>query len=355
MPPAENIEIPVTKTGLRDSLDIVKLSNELSSVFLNYPQLEKTHVDINLELTDIYRFTSDGQKTLSPCVRLTITAFATMPTDKRHMNSFNYEKTYASFKEISKQEIITDLNSFAQYLTRIADCDCADELYIGPIIYENLSAFRNIIGSCRLLHPDWNIGWTCHNIGKPVMDKSFSIRQLGNVSVYNGTRLMGYCNADADGIKPMNKWVVKDGRLTSVLSGRIPVPDGSCPTGNEHINRRNLACGYNPGVLQIASTKKYKYHQLYKKAMKEARRQKLKYFFIVRETPAEPVQILKVNAATGKQTLLFGRASWQNIQFGGVSDEEYVVNRIHKMFGGLAESYIIPKAFFYKKAKVLFM
>ena len=117
-----------------------------------------------------------------------------------------------------------------------------EDLYIGSVLYEDAAAMELLAEKIAdHSHSYWisirNQSDRKHRyLGKQVFPPALSVCQLGNDSVYNGVKLLGYRQVDADGTKPMTLPIIEKGILKHMLTGRIPSLGCPASTGNEHFD-----------------------------------------------------------------------------------------------------------------------
>ena len=87
-------------------------------------------------------------------------------------------------------------------------------------------------------------------LGKQVFPPALSVYQLGSDSVYNGVKLSGYRQVDADGTKPMTLPIIEEGILKNMLTGRVPTLGCPASTGIKPYFGNTLHSRYFPRHVQ---------------------------------------------------------------------------------------------------------
>ena len=200
-PSALTIPCPVT--------DMEQLSNRLSKVFSDYPELFNHCVKVYQKRVDYYRLTSEGQKILQPDTVFHITARASIKTDGNEVKTEYYRLHVGGINDLpSEDALIGELHRFAEYMQQKNRAKAVEDLYIGPVLYEDDAAMELLAEKIAdYSHSYWisirNQSDRKHRyLGKQVFPPALSVCQLGNDSVYNGVKLLGYRQVDADGTKP---------------------------------------------------------------------------------------------------------------------------------------------------------
>ena len=149
-------------------------------------------------------------------------------------------------------KMINDLRKFATRLTEEANAEVLTEYYTGPIMYEDeasSSSFANSILSPILMasrNLQYGSGKNSMMFGKRIIDTKINIEQCNNLKEYNGIKLIGNYDVDADGRTPEQVTMVQNGMLRRILTGRIPAISCEEPSGNERFTdelNRGLTTG----------------------------------------------------------------------------------------------------------------
>ena len=134
-PSALTIPCPVT--------DMEQLSNRLSKVFSDYPELFNHCVKVYQKRVDYYRLTSEGQKILQPDTAFHITARASIKTDSNEVKTEYYRLHVGGINDLpSEDALIGELRRFAEYMQQKNRAKAVEDLYIGPVLYEDDAAME---------------------------------------------------------------------------------------------------------------------------------------------------------------------------------------------------------------------
>ncbi len=156
-------------------------------------------------------------------------------------------------------------------------------------------------------------------LGKPVMDRHFTLVDDPTLSVWDKTPLLGHYDFDDQGVAPSRVTLIDHGVLKGLLLSRYPV------VGFDHSNGHGRAsfAGYmpqgSPGVLMLSSSAPIEQERLLKILRRECRRRGKPYgiwikrlrTFAQQEGTADetsirlmPELVYLVDAKTGKLTLV---------------------------------------------------
>ena len=354
MPPAVWIG-PSALTNPCPVTDMEQLSNRLSKVFSAYPELFNHCVKVYQKRVDYYRLTSEGQKILQPDSVLHISARASIKTDGNEVKTEYYGLDVGGINDLpSEDALIGELHRFAEYMQQKSRATAVEDLYIGPVLYEDDAAMELLAEKIAYhSHSNWisirNKSDRKHRyLGKQVFPPALSVYQLGSDSVYNGVKLSGYRQVDADGTKPMTLPIIEKGILKNMLTGRVPTLGCPASTGNEHFyeSSRTLETLYIAGIFHVTSNRPVPYSKLYKRFLKSAKKAGLKHTYIIRKNRTSPYALIRIDLSTGKEELVEGNynspSREQFKRMHAISKEENVYNLSPTRGKGLG--IISPKA-----------
>ena len=296
----------------KDVETLKALADTLSAIFKNYPQLCRTRVGIDFEYEDIYQLNSDGLHARTPLKKVNITSNASFLSPEGELFEEITSFTYYDVDDLPPTDsLMAELERFANKVMRKKAVTLSEELeYIGPVIYENGKAlqalYNNLYGQtnirdyiiCSLNWRNRKYDNTYRLLGKKVVCKNISVWQLGNDSVYNGHRMLGYRKYDADGVRPATIELIRKGILMNQLAGRRPSPVTRKSTGNQRMNGSRDYGWYASGtVLRISFDKTMSRKKLIKKLIAMAREQHSEYAYIISDWQG----MLRINTKTGEQ------------------------------------------------------
>lgn len=310
---------PGTKIGpsaLENRVDmsvLTSLSNHLSTVLASYEGLFETNVTITAVNRDYYRVTSEGLKLRVPDASVVIRADAKVrDKDGNIYHRFGSWSAVGMASLPCADTLENKVRCFAAAVLLEGTAPTVDELYVGPVLYENQVASKMVreyvsdyLHSTRKFQSG-QFDKKYRYINKRIVDSAVSVTQLGADTLSDGFRLPGYRANDADGCALQRVEVVKNGNLMRQLSGRYPSIGCSESTGNEMFVPRYGTTGYADGLLRIEASKTETYRGLYKKFLQRAKSAGLKYAYVVGAYPESEDLLLQVDTQTGQPRAVLG-------------------------------------------------
>lgn len=342
----------------KDPISYQKLENlaqKLSAIFLKYPALYNTYVNIHCKNSDIYRLNTEGIKQKACNGYAEISAHANVRTSSGSTLNDRYYRMVTSDKELDEDALIADIEKFAERLMEVKQATPLNDFYIGPMLFEDdavAKAVANyiypIIVSYRSVQENSSMGslvW-----GKRIIDKKLSLTQRGDLANYKGMGLLGYYRNDADGLKPQaNLPIIKNGILEHLICGRTPSINCMETTANDrfYTDPTNvIGTDAVPGVVVLTGTKSMSMNKIKQAFLKEAKAQGLSTAYIVRQPAGFSSCLYKVDVKTGaEQMVLVKEIPWLDksdfMHILGTSSDENVLNTVRKAVG---TTVIAPRA-----------
>lgn len=287
--------------------ELRRLTDELSVIFREYPELSGSAVGVKQTLTDSYRLTSEGQQLLLPEKYLQVYARADVATLAGKKQTRHWCYTVTDWKDLPSQEILaSEIRTFAQTMVEQGRAKGIEDDYTGPVMFEGQVASEMVTDYLwTYFHTNRNFAYNTYGssykkLGTTVIDKKISVCQLAGTSSYEGKKLVGYVERDADGVEPLSLSLVEKGVLKNQLAGRKPSLGQRHSTGNERMPY--LQC--ERGILRMTSTKTMSPVTMRKKLLREAKKAGLKYAYIIKSSYTDAEMILRVDVQTGKEELV---------------------------------------------------
>ena len=342
----------------KDPISYQKLENlaqKLSAIFLKYPALYNTYVNIHCKNNDIYRLNTEGIKQKACNGYAEISAHANVRTSSGSTLNDRYYRMVTSDKELDEAALIADIEKFAERLMEVKQATPLNDFYIGPMLFEGdavAKAVANyiypIIVSYRSVQENSSMGslvW-----GKRIIDKKLSLTQRGDLANYKDMGLLGYYQNDADGLKPQtNLPIIKNGILEHLICGRTPSINCMETTANDrfYTDPTNvIGTDAVPGVVALTGTGSMSMNKMKQAFLKEAKAQGLTTAYIVREPAGFSSCLYKVDVKTGAEQMVLvqdipqlGKSDFMHIL--GTSSDENVLNTVRKAVG---TTVIAPRA-----------
>lgn len=291
-------------------------SDTLTAELRKYPELFETRTNCDLEYADAYRLTSDGLRSRTSMKDITLGVNAKyLASNGRIFDGGCYDRVFDESDLLPTDSLITRLGKAVYKMkhrkeppvTKITD-------YVGPVLCEEYGVekelYFDVDGETNIahyIHSKLNYGdrtykKTYQRLGERVVNKNISVWQLGNDSVYNGRHFRNCHKYDADGIQPATVELIRDGVLINQLAGREPTPIARKSTGNEKLqwpSTRFITTEYGNALLRISFRKTVSRKSLVRKLIKFARKQNLKFAYIM-----DGINAVRVNTRTGEKEIV---------------------------------------------------
>lgn len=331
------------------------MAKRLSAIFLQYPSLYNTHVNVHCKNNDIYRLNTEGikQKVCNGYAELYVTA--QVRTNSGSVVGDSFYRAFVSDKDFDETALAKDIVAFANRLMEVKKAEPTSDYYIGPVMFEGdgvsqavVKSLYPIIVSKRNAKDYSGIGslvW-----GKRVIDKKLSLTQKSGMASYQGLRLLGCNQRDADGVIPQPSLsIIKNGILEHLVCGRTPSLNSMESTGNERFvvdPSRVIGSQVMPSVVSLTSNSAMPMSKMKQALCKEAKAQGLSSAYIVRTPEGCTSNLYKVDVKTGAEQLVMvesnpelNKSDFMHIV--GTSSEEDVLNTIQQEVG---TTVIAPRA-----------
>ena len=309
---------PVTDIQPSYSYDIDKqklsdLARTLSAIFKEYKDLTNTSVSIEGTYDDTYRVTSENVNLKQPhsYIKLKVSATLTLTDGSRQQDGFNL--VYPTPKEIPSEKVLSEkVRNFANYFVALKDVPVLEDTYKGPVMYEdmaaaypfteNLLSLNKLYAMVMLAPNDKALG---KKIGKKILDPRIDIVNYTSKSEYNGTKLMGAYNMDADGITPEAEIpLVEKGILKQILNRATPTEYAMHSTGSARFtnNPQSVSLTTSVGTFHVKATGTIAADKLTKELIKMGKKKKLEYVYkITCPAGAQSLRLFQINVKTGEE------------------------------------------------------
>jgi predicted Zn-dependent protease len=361
--------------------DLIK---ELSAEFKAYPDFNTSNVTLMFIQTDYYYLSNEGSKIRMPNNIAILSVNAGTQADDGEMlgNQLNYTALDPSGLP-AKDKIKQDIRQMADFLVSMRKAPIVKDSYSGPVIFEGEAAaelasqvlFSNnglISNREQVYASDRRGGGTEQNldnrVGQKVCSENITIKALPKLKTYSGIPLAGSFEIDAEGVVPPSELVlVENGMLKTLLNDRVPTVAAKQSNGHRRAIIGGTSSTKGPGVIEISYDKGKTSKNIYKEVAKEASKNGLTYFYVVRKLGmpnigmnsqlaasigrglpvTKPVAIYRVSAKTGQEELVrsavFSEFTMNNLKrISGATKEMQVYNYVDINIG-LPCTYILPQ------------
>jgi hypothetical protein len=270
-----------------------KLANDLSGVFRDYPEINKSSVGVEYIPETVYYVNSEGMEYISTDYQtgIEITAFSQADDGMPLMDYFT------SFSKDPKDlptadSLIKATKDVAETLTKLRKAPFLEESYSGPVIFEgqaaveswaqvfmpNLVAQRSQMSEGGVQQPNRYQAFQS-KIGGRVLPEFMNIKANPLEDKFNNTDLIGYYKIDEAGIPAEEVSLVEAGYLRNLLSDRIPTKRVKKSNGH----RRGGGAMLSNMFVNADNEKSLNSQELKNKMMQLCKDRELPYGLIVRK------------------------------------------------------------------------
>ena len=321
------------------------IAKQLSAVFKNYKYLFNTNVKINGNEITSFRSTSEDVNLKLPHNSVVIKVSATFEDDNRVKTADDLTLQYENPDEIpSIDALVERVRKFADDCMEMRNAPVMEEYYKGPVMYEDEAAKQVI--TATYLAPDQFYGQQNYTenpkslgqkLGKKIIDERISIVNSTDKTEYNGEKLYGHYQVDADGFKPEAELsIVEKGVFKTMLNRTTPAMYAEKSTANSRL--ANSPAQSIPllgvGTLHVKADGTTKDDNMLKTLLKAAKKQKLDYAYVV-TTPSgyTSLRLYQVDVKTGERKLVKHNritlpTESQMKKFTAISDRPFVSNNV---------------------------
>lgn len=337
-----------------DQKAIEDKARRISAVFINYPEIGDSRVNLSLGHSREYYINTEGTRIVQDDigVQLKISVYSGTAPAVYGSEDLNYQAS--SFDELPDDAtILADIAEIVEKVREKETVEQFEDSYEGPVLFYDQSVAGLF---ARHFTPSLNASQTAsieeesgfrnrsreldHKIDKRVTSRSLSVSVLPGRENYLGQHMKGAYRYDMEGVKATDSLLIVDkGYLKELMRGRTVLKDSSGPNGT----------GLGVGVLSVISHNTKTEAALKQQLIELAEDEGLEYALIVREVPFSGlgVNVYRVSLEDGSETLLQS-ASLNDLNFnsfrkvGGTSSDR-TVHHLPDSFNGKLMSVIAPR------------
>ena len=344
----------------------------LSKVFLKYPDIYSSEVDIYIYQADVYHMNSEGTETVTPGSIVAIQVSASTQADDGEPLS-DKVTYYAVVPEELPALLDMDksITAMATQLTALRKAPTVTDSYSGPVMFEDqavgeifaqrfFSSAEGLLASRKPIYSDPQVLMFMSQMqssnledkmGKKVISNDITVKSTPKLKKYDNKQLIGSYEVDAEGVVPPDEFSLVDkGTLKNLLNGRTPAKKTRESNGHEILSSSpdGISSSIGPGVVSVSVANGSDYSTLKKQLLKKAKDEGLEFAYIIKRLNtgggdkgfdpssimemamgskqegkiSKPTYIYRVSVKDGKEELV------RNAELGGLS-----INSLKKILG----------------------
>ena len=262
------------------------LVRDVSAVFLEYPEVYDSNVELVAESRLLMLATSEGTQLQHPRVRYRVSIWAaTVAEDGMELQVYDYVDSTDPEGLPDREALLVSAHASARRLVELRNAPLL-EPYTGPAILKGRAAgvfFHEIFGHRMEGHrqKDEDEGQTFTDmVDQPILPAFLDVVDDPTLQTYGSVDLNGYYRYDDEGVPAQPVHLVDDGVLQTFLTSRMPIEH--VPVSNGHGRRQpGNAVVARQGNLIVEATETVSYEELRALLLEELERQDKPYGLIV--------------------------------------------------------------------------
>lgn len=311
--PAVEYIAPSVKENNIDRSAMEELANTLSAIYLEYPALYNTNVQLSINYTDIYHMNSEGLKMRTPSIVMNLETKASVRT-KTGAEITEYYNIPFDCSDYSVEKLSAELREFADAMITKSQAETVDEFYLGPILLERQCvaySFNTVVTNYGIARNTWDLysrmyGYNQSSsinggmlLGKRFLDPKLNIHIYSDMENYNGVKLGGSYTIDEDGVTPESDFLmVENGILKQLICGRTIGVGATKPTG--HTISRNTRMS----IMHVTCNKTVPGSKIKSKLIAEAKKAGLDHTYKLRNISYNCYILTRIDVKTGQETVI---------------------------------------------------
>jgi len=322
--PVEKVSAP--NPVVSDNVKMSRLVEELSAIFKDYPEIDKSDVSIRFGSNDVYVVNSENSKYSFPNNFLMFEVTARSLVDGKNINDRMSINVLEDIDLPSRDELKTKVKEFAERFVNIKKAKPIQETYTGPILFEGLTVSTLFYlelftgsGVFATREPVQGMGPITlqEKMDNKVIASEYSVKSLPYLEQFEGKKVTGHFDIDIEGTVPEKELVlIENGILKNVFGSRMPTKYNKAPNGYFRVlsNSNSVPAMITPGVLDISTSRGMAKDSLRQLLYKKAKENGYKYAYICRKLDdAQPgftqnaytlLYLYRVNLENGSEELV---------------------------------------------------
>ena len=303
-----------------DRAKLEELVNSLSAIYLDYPQLYNTNVNLGIQYQDVYRINSEGLKLRMPYTPGYIETVVSGRSSDGVELTENYVIPFDA-RDYDAEQLAAYIREFADVMISKCNAETVDDFYIGPILLEKQAvseSFHTIVRTYGTARNTWDLyaslyryttsstGLTGYQLlGKRFLDTKLSIHLYSDLKEYKGKKIAGAYDVDFDGVKPEADFVmVENGMLKNLIGGRYTAAGAPKATGHTMISDYGTQGNNKMSIMQVTCSKAIPQSKIKARLISEAKKAGLDHTYMLRNIEFNCYVLTRIDVKTGQETII---------------------------------------------------
>ena len=264
------------------------LVRELSAVFLQYPDVHDSNVELVAETRLLMYTSSEGTRLQHPRVRYRVSIWAyTVAEDGMELQVYDYVDSTDPEGLPDREALLASAHDAAQRVVDLRNAPLM-EPYTGPAILKGRASgvfFHEIFGHRMEGHrqKDEDEGQTFTDmVGEPILPTFLDVVDDPTRRTYGEVDLNGFYPYDDEGVAAEAVHLVDDGVLQTFLTSRMPIEHVSNSNGHGRRQPGNAVVA-RQGNLIVEASETVSYERLRELLLEELERQDKPYGLVVED------------------------------------------------------------------------
>ena len=303
-----------------DRAKLEELVNSLSAIYLDYPQLYNTNVNLGIQYQDVYRINSEGLKLRMPYTPGYIETVVSGRSSDGVELTENYVIPFDA-RDYDAEQLAAYIREFADVMISKCNAETVDDFYIGPILLEKQAvseSFHTIVRTYGTARNTWDLYASLYRyttsstdltgyqlLGKRFLDTKLSIHLYSDLKEYKGKKIAGAYDVDFDGVKPEADFVmVENGMLKNLIGGRYTAAGAPKATGHTMISDYGTQGNNKMSIMQVTCSKAIPQSKIKARLISEAKKAGLDHTYMLRNIEFNCYVLTRIDVKTGQETII---------------------------------------------------
>lgn len=306
----------------RDETQYQQLLNEITSLRPEIKQLEKLVAEFSRSQQEIYFLDSEGDFAVYPEQTEFIRVLLTYRS--KHGHVIEEKETFAlDFNApLDKEKLMQQVRAFYQVAAQRQNFEMAQS-YIGPVLlraqgagrYFNRTFVNAMANTKPLLSSDLlpaSVSPFKDRMGLRVISPLFDVYDRPFAKEYNGQKLSNFTPIDAEGVKPQELQLVKNGKLAALPTIRSLIKDQKQSNGHA----RSVSYAPRAALTNVffIPKKTLSVAELERLFLEKCKEQEMEYCYIMDEKADGNILLERVYPQDGRKEWVLGNVSGADLR-----------------------------------------